>query len=155
MPNNAYGSLINLHLIVPFTICQWYVALQDWLLEALEAGWNQLIERHESLRTVFHEVNGQPVQQIEPYAFQSIPKTDLTMLSSEDQEEEVKRLIQQETEVPFDLTEGPLIRTSILHVGEEEWILLCTLHHIISDGWSMGILLEEWMAFYEKQRMER
>ncbi|MEC3420879.1 amino acid adenylation domain-containing protein, partial [Bacillus cereus] len=121
----------------------------NWLLEALETGWNQLIERHESLRTVFHEVNGQPVQQIEPYAFQSIPKTDLTMLSSEDQEE-VKRLIQQETEVPFDLTEGPLIRTSILHVGEEEWILLCTLHHIISDGWSMGILLEEWMAFYEK-----
>ncbi|TKH59124.1 amino acid adenylation domain-containing protein, partial [Bacillus cereus] len=122
----------------------------NWLLEALETGWNQLIERHESLRTVFQEVNGQPVQQIEPYAFQSIPKTDLTMLSSEDQEEEVKRLIQQETEVPFDLTEGPLIRTSILHVGEEEWILLCTLHHIISDGWSMGILLEEWMAFYEK-----
>ncbi len=75
-------------------------------------------------------MNGQPVQQIEPYAFQSIPKTDLTMLSSEDQEE-VKRLIQQETEVPFDLTEGPLIRTSILHVGEEEWILLCTLHHIM------------------------
>ena len=95
-------------------------------------------------------MNGQPVQQIEPYAFQSIPKTDLTMLSPEDREEEVKRLIQQETEVPFDLTEGPLIRTSILHVGEEEWILLCTLHHIISDGWSMGILLEEWMAFYEK-----
>ena len=78
----------------------------NWLLEALETGWNQLIERHESLRTVFQEVNGQPVQQIEPYAFQSIPKTDLTMLSSEDQEEEVKRLIQQETEVPFDLTEG-------------------------------------------------
>ena len=105
MPNNAYGSLINLHLIVPFTIYQWYAAYRNWLLEALETGWNQLIERHESLRTVFHEVNGQPVQQIEPYAFQSIPKTDLTMLSSEDQEEEVKRLIQQETEVPFDLTE--------------------------------------------------
>ncbi|PGD49531.1 hypothetical protein COM36_32525, partial [Bacillus toyonensis] len=56
----------------------------SWLLEALETGWNQLIERHESLRTVFHEVNGQPIQQIEPYAFQSIPKTDLTMLSPED-----------------------------------------------------------------------
>ncbi|TKI85620.1 thioester reductase, partial [Bacillus wiedmannii] len=61
----------------------------NWLLEALETGWNQLIERHESLRTVFQEVNGQPVQQIEPYAFQSIPKTDLTMLSAEDREEEV------------------------------------------------------------------
>ncbi|MGG2065340.1 non-ribosomal peptide synthase/polyketide synthase [Bacillus sp. S14(2024)] len=122
----------------------------SWLPEALETGWNQLIERHESLRTVFHEVNGQPVQQIEPYAFRSIPKTVLTMLSPEDREAEVKRLIQQETEVPFDLGEGPLIRTSILQVGEEEWILLCTLHHIISDGWSMGVLLEEWMEFYEK-----
>ncbi|MCI0767842.1 non-ribosomal peptide synthase/polyketide synthase [Bacillus sp. TL12] len=122
----------------------------SWLPEALETGWNQLIERHESLRTVFHEVNGQPVQQIEPYAFRSILKMDLTMLSPEDREEEVKRLIQQEAEVPFDLGEGPLIRTSILRVGEEEWILLCTLHHIISDGWSMGVLLEEWMAFYEK-----
>ncbi|MFD0772072.1 non-ribosomal peptide synthase/polyketide synthase [Bacillus sp. CGMCC 1.60114] len=127
----------------------------NWLPEALETGWNQLIERHESLRTVFHEVNGQPVQQIEPYAFRSIPKMDLTMLSPEDREAEVKRLIQQETEVPFDLDEGPLIRTSILQVGEEEWMLLCTLHHIISDGWSMGVLLEEWMAFYEKATDEK
>ncbi|MEI4623585.1 non-ribosomal peptide synthase/polyketide synthase [Bacillus pfraonensis] len=122
----------------------------SWLPEALETGWNQLIERHESLRTVFHELNGQPVQQIEPYAFRAIPKTDLTMLSPEEREEEVKRLIQQETEVPFDLGEGPLIRASILQVGEAEWILLCTLHHIISDGWSIRVLLEEWMAFYEK-----
>ncbi|SCN41681.1 non-ribosomal peptide synthetase [Bacillus wiedmannii] len=122
----------------------------NWLPEALETGWNHLIERHESLRTVFHEVNGHPVQQIEPYVFRSIPKIDLTMLSPEDREEEVKRLIQQETEVPFDLGEGPLIRTSIVQVGEEEWMLLCTLHHIISDGWSIGVLLEEWMAFYEK-----
>ncbi|WP_144572332.1 non-ribosomal peptide synthetase [Bacillus paramycoides] len=122
----------------------------NWLPEALETGWNQLIERHESLRTVFNEMNGHPVQQIEPYAFRSIPKMDLTKLSPEDREAEVKRLIQQETEVPFDLGEGPLIRTSILQVGEEEWILLCTLHHIISDGWSMGVLIEEWMAFYEK-----
>ncbi|PFJ06741.1 non-ribosomal peptide synthetase, partial [Bacillus cereus] len=122
----------------------------SWLPEALETGWNQLIKRHESLRTVFHEVNGHPVQQIKPYTFQSIPKIDVTMLSPEDREEEVKRLIQQETEMPFDLGEGPLIRASMLQVGEEEWILLCTLHHIISDGWSMGVLLEEWMAFYEK-----
>ena len=103
---------------------------RNWLLEALETGWNQLIERHESLRTVFHEVNGQPVQQIEPYAFQSIPKTDLTMLSSEDQEEEVKRLIQQETEVPFDLTEGPLIRASILRGrGRMDTPLYSTSYH--------------------------
>ena len=151
MPNNAYGSLINLHLIVPLQYTNGMPPYRNWLLEALETGWNQLIERHESLRTVFHEVNGQPVQQIEPYAFQSIPKTDLTMLSSEDQEE-VKRLIQQET-VPFDLTEGPLIR-QVFCTWRGRMDTLCTLHHIISDGWSMGILLEEWMAFMRKQRMK-
>ncbi|RPK10893.1 non-ribosomal peptide synthetase [Priestia endophytica] len=127
----------------------------NWVPEALEMGWNQLIERHESLRTVFHEVNGHPVQQIQPYAFRSLPQMDLTILSPEDREAEVKRLIQQETEVPFDLGEDPLIRAIILQVGEEEWILLCTLHHIISDGWSIGVLLEEWMAFYEKAMDEK
>ena len=72
------------------------------------------------------------------------------MLSPEEREAEVKRLIQQETQEPFDLREGPLIRTIVLRVGEEEWVLLCTLHHIVSDGWSMGVLLEEWIAFYEE-----
>ncbi|WP_459502279.1 non-ribosomal peptide synthetase [Bacillus sp. C1] len=122
----------------------------NWVLEALEKGWNQLIERHESLRTVFYEVDGHPVQRIQPYVFRSLSQMDLTMLSPEEREAEVKRLIQQETEVPFDLEEGPLIRTNILRVGEEEWVLLGTMHHIISDGWSMGVLLEEWIAFYEE-----
>ena len=110
----------------------------NWVPESLEMGWNQLIERHESLRTVFHEVNGYPVQQIQPYAFRPLPQVDLTMLSPEEREAEVKRLIQQETQEPFDLREGPLIRTIVLRVGEEEWVLLCTLHHIVSDGCDLG-----------------
>ncbi|MFJ7936972.1 non-ribosomal peptide synthase/polyketide synthase [Peribacillus sp. NPDC096622] len=127
----------------------------NWVPEALEKGWNQLIERHESLRTVFHEVDGHPVQQIQPYAFRSLSQMDLTMLSPEEREAEVKRLMLQETEVPFDLGEGPLIRTILLRVGEEDWVLLCILHHIISDGWSMGVLLEEWIAFYEEATDEK
>ncbi|MFE4130544.1 non-ribosomal peptide synthase/polyketide synthase [Peribacillus sp. YIM B13482] len=127
----------------------------NWVPEALEKGWNQLIERHESLRTVFHEVDGHPVQQIQPHAFRSLSQMDLTMLSPEERESEVKRLLQQDTEVPFDLEEGPLIRTILLRVGEEEWVLLCTLHHIVSDGWSMGVLLEEWIAFYEEAMGEK
>ncbi|MDP1419335.1 non-ribosomal peptide synthase/polyketide synthase [Peribacillus simplex] len=127
----------------------------NWVPEALETGWNQLIERHESLRTVFHEVDGHPVQQIQPYAFRSLSQMDLTMLSPEEREAEVKRLMQQETEVPFDLGEGPLIRTILLRVGEEDWVLLCILHHIVSDGWSMGVLLEEWIAFYEEATDEK
>ncbi|SFX81244.1 amino acid adenylation domain-containing protein, partial [Thermoactinomyces sp. DSM 45891] len=122
----------------------------NWMPEALETGWNRLIERHESLRTVFREVEGHPVQQIQPYAFRPLSYIDLTKLSLEEREAEVKYLIQKETKVPFDLAEGPLIRSAILQIGEEEWVLLCTLHHIVSDGWSMGVLLEEWMAFYEE-----
>ncbi|MDQ0418594.1 amino acid adenylation domain-containing protein/non-ribosomal peptide synthase protein (TIGR01720 family) [Croceifilum oryzae] len=139
MPNS---TLYNMPMVCRLT--------GNWMPEALERGWNQLIERHESLRTVFREVEGHPVQQIQPYAFRVLPHMDLTKLSPEEREAEVKCLIQKETKVPFDLAEGPLLRGTILRVGEEEWILLCTLHHIVSDGWSMGVLLQEWMAFYEE-----
>ncbi|MGG3660641.1 amino acid adenylation domain-containing protein, partial [Bacillus pseudomycoides] len=122
----------------------------NWVPKALETGWNQLIERHESLRTVFHEMDGHPVQQIQPYAFRFLPQIDLTTLSSEERESVMEKWIQNEAEAPFDLGQGPLIRGQIVQIAEEEWILLCTMHHIISDGWSMEILLQEWMAFYEE-----
>ncbi|MDM5294858.1 amino acid adenylation domain-containing protein [Peribacillus simplex] len=137
-PNSA---MYNIHAACRLT--------GKWSLEALETGWNQLIERHESLRTVIQEREGQPIQQIQSHVFSPLPQMDLTILSLEDREREMKRFIQNEAEEPFHLGQGPLIRTRILKMDKEEWILLCTMHHIISDGWSMGILLEEWMAFYE------
>ncbi|MGG3494414.1 amino acid adenylation domain-containing protein [Peribacillus simplex] len=137
-PNSA---MYNIHAACRLT--------GKWSLEALETGWNQLIERHESLRTVIQEREGQPIQQIQSHVFRPLPQMDLTILSLEDREREMKRFIQNEAEEPFHLGQGPLIRTRILKMDKEEWILLCTMHHIISDGWSMGILLEEWMAFYE------
>ncbi|AMM92983.1 peptide synthetase [Peribacillus simplex] len=137
-PNSA---MYNIHAACRLT--------GKWSLEALETGWNQLIERHESLRTVIQEREGQPIQQIQSHVFSPLPQMDLTILSLEDREREMKRFIQNEAEEPFHLGQGPLIRTRILKMDKEEWIFLCTMHHIISDGWSMGILLEEWMAFYE------
>ncbi|MHC2831689.1 amino acid adenylation domain-containing protein [Bacillus sp. F9_6S_D1_P_5] len=122
-----------------------------WEPEALEKGWNQLIERHESLRTNFFQgVDGQPMQQICLYVPQSMKRVDLTKLSSVEKEKEMNHLIQREVETPFDLKHGPLIRAQIFQVEKEEWILLCTMHHIISDGWSMEIFLEEWLALYEE-----
>ena len=61
----------------------------------------------------------------------------------------MEQWIQTEVESPFDLEQGPLFRGKLIRISEEEWILLCNMHHIISDGWSMEILLQEWMAFYE------
>ena len=121
----------------------------NWLPEALELGWNQLIERHESLRTVFYEEDGHPVQQIQPYVFRPLLQMDLTKLSLEERERKLEQWIQTEVESPFDLEQGPLFRGKLIRISEEEWILLCNMHHIISDGWSMEILLQEWMAFYE------
>ncbi|SDZ38554.1 condensation domain-containing protein, partial [Thermoactinomyces sp. DSM 45892] len=122
----------------------------DWALESLEKGWNQLLERHESLRTVIQEIDDQPVQQIRPYSPETIPVMNVTELPKEARDNEMKRIIQNEAEAPFDLGQGPLIRVQILQVEEKEWMLLCTMHHIISDGWSMEVLLDEWMALYEE-----
>ncbi|MCM3538297.1 non-ribosomal peptide synthetase [Priestia endophytica] len=138
IPNSA---MYNIHAACRLT--------GKWSIQALEAGWNQLLERHESLRTIIQEQEGEPFQQVQSHVFRPIPQTDLANLSLEDREREMKRLIQNEAEEPFHLGKGPLIRTRILKVDKEEWVLLCTMHHIIADGWSMGILLEEWMAFYE------
>lgn len=74
---------------------------------------------------------------------------DLTKLSLEERERKLEQWIQTEVESPFDLEQGPLFRGKLIRISEEEWILLCNMHHIISDGWSMEILLQEWMAFYE------
>ncbi|MDQ0418593.1 amino acid adenylation domain-containing protein [Croceifilum oryzae] len=138
-PNSA---MYNIHAACRLT--------GKWSLEALETSWNELIERHESLRTVMGGHEGKPIQQIQKHVFRVLPQMDLTMLSLEDRERETKRLIQREAEEPFHLGQGPLFRAQLLKTDQEEWILLCTMHHIISDGWSMGILLEEWMALYEE-----
>ncbi|MEC3439457.1 condensation domain-containing protein, partial [Bacillus cereus] len=97
-----------------------------WSIEALEVGWNQLLERHESLRTTILEQEGEPFQQVQSHVFRHIPQTNLTDLSLEDREREMKRLIQNEAEEPFHFGQGPLIRTRILKVDREEWVLICT-----------------------------
>ncbi|WP_417894396.1 non-ribosomal peptide synthetase [Bacillus pseudomycoides] len=120
-----------------------------WAIEALEKGYNALIHRHEMLRTVFQEINGEPLQVIEDYTTKSLQVIDLRHLPQEEKELQMKDLTQREIEKPFDLSEGPLIRTQLIIMEEEELVLLCTMHHIISDGWSMGILFDEWFALYQ------
>ncbi len=110
---------------------------------ALEYAFNQITQRHESLRTTFQLVNEQPCQVITPTLQVTIPLIDISSLSQPEQETEARRLAQQEAQRPFNLSRGPLVRCTLLRLDENQYILLFAMHHIISDGWSMGILFRE------------
>lgn len=116
---------------------------------ALTQSITEIIRRHETLRTTFQTVAGQPTQIIAPPYALDLPSTNLSGLTSAAWESEVKRLAEEETRRPFDLSQGPLLRARLLYRNAETQVLLLTLHHIISDGWSMGVFLREIAALYQ------
>ncbi|HEX7770939.1 MAG TPA: condensation domain-containing protein, partial [Pyrinomonadaceae bacterium] len=118
------------------------VAVLNWSL-------NEIVRRHESLRTTFDSVAGQPVQIIAPSFELTIRIVDLTDIPDELRETEAMRLSREEAALPFDLIRGPLIRAVLLRLRNEEHVLILTMHHIISDGWSQGVLKTELSALYE------
>ncbi|GET42320.1 condensation domain-containing protein [Microseira wollei NIES-4236] len=118
-------------------------------LAALEQSLNEVIRRHEILRTSFRTVDGQPVQVIEPNLKLTLNVQDLRQLPPIEQQQTLQQLIAQSANQPFDLTQLPLLRVSLLHVGESEYVMLLVMHHIISDGWSMGVLIREMVALYK------
>jgi len=117
-------------------------------VEALRRTVEAIVARHESLRTTFRMVDEQPMQCIAEQGSSSLCVTDLTDIPTTDLKQEAGRLTGEEFQKPFDLVHGPLFRVNLLRLGEEEHILLLTMHHIISDGWSLGVLLQEMAAFY-------
>ena len=116
---------------------------------ALAESLNQLVRRHESLRTTFATVAGQPVQLIHDDCQVRLEVADLSSWSAPERSAEIERRAEAEARTGFDLTEGPLLRVKLLRLAEDEHILLLTMHHIIADGWSMGILVKEVAALYE------
>ncbi|WP_460902195.1 non-ribosomal peptide synthetase, partial [Paraburkholderia jirisanensis] len=117
--------------------------------DALRATLDRLLERHEILRTSFALHEGQPVQHIAALGTPfPLVETDLRTLDAAAQQAEVERISQLEASAPFDLATGPLIRGQLLQLGEHEHILLVTQHHIISDGWSIGLLIDEVSTLY-------
>jgi amino acid adenylation domain-containing protein len=108
----------------------------------------EVVRRHETLRTMFREAAGQPVQVIAPAAGWSLPQVDLSTLPLPARDGEAAWLAAEEARRPFDLSRGPLLRTTLLCLGGEA-VLLLNMHHIVSDGWSMGVLEREVMALYE------
>jgi aspartate racemase len=109
---------------------------------------DEIVRRHESLRTTFDIVDGEPVQLISAHAPLDLPVLDLSDLPVEERETEARRLSTEEVRKPFDLSKGPLMRARLLRLDEDDHVLLLTLHHIISDGWSMGVLVGEVAALY-------
>ncbi|MBW4673831.1 MAG: amino acid adenylation domain-containing protein [Desmonostoc geniculatum HA4340-LM1] len=117
-------------------------------IHALEQTFKELSQHQEVLRTSFKKVNGHPVQVIASSVSISIPIIDLSEISPEKQFVKVQQSILQEAQQPFDLTKSPLLRVSLLRLGEESYVLLLVMHHIISDGWSIGVLIRELSALY-------
>ena len=115
---------------------------------ALESSLTALVTRHESLRTVFTVVEEYPVQIIAPATSVSLPLRNLTALPEEAREAELTHCLEEESSRPFDLATGPLWRGQLLQLGFEEHVFLLTFHHIITDGWSMGIVFKELSSLY-------
>src|SRR5215475_7147782 len=112
-------------------------------LEALEKTINAIVERHESLRTRIGEVEGEPVQIIEPELRIGLPVEDLSGMDERSQREQVLLALREEWEKPFDLSRVPLLRLKLLRLSREDHVLLRTMHHIVSDGWSQGVFNRE------------
>ncbi|MBV9109450.1 MAG: AMP-binding protein, partial [Gemmatimonadetes bacterium] len=122
---------------------------------ALERSLGEIMRRHETLRTVFAEVDGSPVQVIAPFGGFTLPVEELSGLGDADREAVVGRRVGEEARRPFDLAAGPLFRASLLRLDAEDHVLLLSMHHIVSDGWSMGVLFLELSALYEAYREGR
>ncbi len=120
------------------------VRLQGQLDEAaLGRALAELVRRHEVLRTTFASVEGRPIQVIHDQVAVALPLSDLGHLPAEEREARVRLEARGEAGRPFDLAEGPLLRARLLRLSDDEHVLLVTMHHIVSDGWTRGILNRE------------
>ncbi|MEM8722033.1 MAG: aminotransferase class V-fold PLP-dependent enzyme [Cyanobacteria bacterium P01_G01_bin.39] len=118
-------------------------------VDILEQSWQEIIRRHEILRTTFTTVEARPVQVIQSEVEFQLGVIDVSHLSPTDKEAKIKQLVQQDAQSPFDLERDLLLRVKLLKCDVQEHIILFTNHHIVSDGWSVGILVRELVALYQ------
>ena len=126
---------------------------------ALEQSLNEVVRRHEALRTTFVALEGRPVQVIAPVLTvpplvfgprdQRLPVVDLRGLAEAERGAEARRLASEEARWSFDLARGPLVRVTVLRLDDEEYVLLLNMHHVVSDGWSTGVFIQEMATLYQ------
>ncbi|MDZ8086286.1 MAG: amino acid adenylation domain-containing protein [Nostoc sp. DedQUE12b] len=117
-------------------------------LAVLEQTFNEIVRRHEALRTAIVVQKGQPVQVINPTLTIPLPIIDLRQLPQAEREIQARRLTTQEAQRPFNLSTDSLLQIKLLWLDDTQYILLLTMHHIVSDGWSIGVLIQEIAALY-------
>jgi amino acid adenylation domain-containing protein len=123
---------------------------------ALQASLERVVARHASLRTTFASVDGQPRQQVHaPGAAFDLAQQDLGALGGHERQSALERIAMDEALAPFDLAGGPLMRARLLRLADDDHVLLVTQHHIVSDGWSVGVLVREVVALYAAFREGR
>jgi natural product biosynthesis luciferase-like monooxygenase protein/amino acid adenylation domain-containing protein len=116
-------------------------------VNALQQSLNELVRRHSALRTVFVERDGSPVQRVQPATRVELPHAALSSAGA-DAEIQLRAVLETEAARPFDLEHGPLFRALLVAVSASEHVLMLTMHHIVSDGWSRGVLYRELSALY-------
>ncbi|HEV2472257.1 MAG TPA: condensation domain-containing protein, partial [Chthonomonadales bacterium] len=122
--------------------------------QVLQQSLTEIVRRHEALRTTFMEEDGAPRQVISASKSQALPITDLGNLPESERENAARALLLTEAQRPFDLSRGPMLRTSLIKLDSQDHILLVTLHHITADGWSLGLFAAELCALYTAIRSQ-
>lgn len=139
----------------PFYNIPAVVRLQGQLdVSAIRASYREILNRHEILRARFTTASGEPVQLIDPPSTNSdpasdVPLVDLSMLLADERDQRYRELAHQEATSPFDLSKGRLLRARLVRLAQDDHILFLTFHHIISDGWSIGVFIREAALLYE------
>ncbi|MCO6440621.1 MAG: amino acid adenylation domain-containing protein [Nitrococcus mobilis] len=141
--SSAYNMAAGLHL------------RGDLDASALHASLAYLMERHEVLRTAYPEVDGEAVAVVAAEARLEMPYTDLSGLSAAERDAQVKQAMARDARRPFDIGRAPLLRASLLKLAERCHLLLFAMHHMVADGWSVGVLINEFVAAYRARREGR
>lgn len=119
---------------------------------ALRQSLQEIVRRHEVLRTRFDARDGQPIQVIEEPAEIDVPTWDMSDLPQGERERRAREIVAQEARRPFDLRDGPVWKAALLRIAPEDHVLVLTIHHVAGDGWSTGVLVREFTAFYSGYR---
>lgn len=118
---------------------------------ALESSLNEVIRRHEALRTVFRSRGGRPVQLIQPALVVPLAVRLMPAGGAEERENTLKRLLEEDADRPFDLEQGPLVRAALIRIADEDHAFQIVSHHIVVDGWSLGVLMREISELYRSR----